>query len=403
MSNLVIGWARKINASLPVFDTQRADSPQPLRPSRYSCFTIKPRGDEEVVHFRFEADPYLYDSGQMFAIAYRPNRNEPDCMENMIFNSRAWQKIGNALDAVLLLYPDFPTGTTSFHDTVTCITLATTGGKLTATVTEDLDSIISYLPIPSSLSHIPTVPITELQHIHLVDIDVDRVKWRGSAYAFKKTGEHLEGTLRELAILDRLANSPNIINLVAIVVNHDNTIRGFLTPFMCSGNLGNIFEKARQITGLCEDDDATAFEWPLKLTWARQIAQGVVDLHAIAAYNGDLKPQNVLIDPSGRALLIDFLPMGISDSFAAPEVLEMYNIHGNPLETVLSATADVYSLGLVLWAVVEERWEGMRTLVWRGGKTPEWYRDIVKRCLALAPEDRSSATEVLSLLGKEGA
>jgi serine/threonine protein kinase len=102
-------------------------------------------------------------------------------------------------------------------------------------------------------------------------------------------------------------------------------------------------------------------------------------------------------------LLIDFLPRGISDDFAAPELVKMSHSHGIPFELVVSAPADVYSLGLVLWAVAEERWGGIRTPVWRDGKTPDWYRDIVKRCLVLAPEARPSAIEVLSLLEQERA
>jgi serine/threonine protein kinase len=113
----------------------------------------------------------------------------------------------------------------------------------------------------------------------------------------RKTHEDLERTLR-LAIIDQLAKLPNTINLVAVVVNHDNTVRGFLTPFMRSGDLESVFKKARQSIGLGDDDDATAFEWSLKLSWAHQIAQGVVELHAISAYNGDLKPQDVFIDPA---------------------------------------------------------------------------------------------------------
>ena len=175
------------------------------------------------------------------------------------------------------------------------------------------------------------------------------------------------------------------------------------SPFMCTGDLESVFEKTRKSIGLGDDDDGTAFEWSLKLSWAHQITQAVVELHAISAYNGDLKPQNVLIDPTGQALLIDFLPRGITDDFAAPELTEMFHSHGIAFELVLSALADIYSLGLVLWAVVEERWSGTRTPVWRDGKTPEWYRYIVKRCLVLAPEARPSATEVLSLLEREGA
>jgi serine/threonine protein kinase len=361
--------------------------------------------DEEVFHFQFEADPCLYDSGKKISVAYRRNKNEVDCVENTIldYKPEPMRKEMGALDALLQVYPDFPTRATSFYDTATRITIETIGGKLTATITEDLDAIIPYPPIPSSLSHVPTVSITEIQRMRAVYMDVDCVKWRGSTYAFKQTGEEVEGTLRELVILDRLAKSPNIINVAAIVVNHDNAIRGFLTPFMCTGDLESVFEKARQSIGLGDNDDATAFEWPLKLSWARQIAQAVVELHAISAYNGDLKPQNILISPTGRALLIDFLPRGISDDFAAPELVEMSHSHGIPFELVVSAPADVYSLGLVLWAVAEERWGGIRTPVWRDGKTPDWYRDIVKRCLVLAPEARPSAIEVLSLLERERA
>jgi serine/threonine protein kinase len=38
--------------------------------------------------------------------------------------------------------------------------------------------------------------------------------------------------------------------------------------------------------------------------------------------NGDLKPKNVLIGSAGQAILIDFFPIGISEPFAAPEVLD---------------------------------------------------------------------------------
>jgi hypothetical protein len=143
-----------------------------------------------------------------------------------------------------------------------------------ATVTEDLDAIISHLPILSSLSHVPTVPITDFKHIKLVNMNVDRVKWRGTIYVFEKASVSSEGILRELAIIDGLAKSPNIINLVAVVVNHDNTIRGFLTLFMHSGNLESVFETARQSIGLGNDDDGTLFERPLKLSWARCTRRG---------------------------------------------------------------------------------------------------------------------------------
>ena len=63
----------------------------------------------------------------------------------------------------------------------------------------------------------------------------------------------------------------------------------------------------------------------------------------------------------------------------------MSHSHGIALEAVLSAPSDVYSLRLVLCAVAEERCRGMRTPVWRDGKTPDWYRDVAKGCLVTSP------------------
>ena len=73
------------------------------------------------------------------------------------------ERDGNdTLDALLEAYPDF--STISFYDKMTRITIETISGKLTVTITKDLATIISYLPLSPSLSHILTVLITELKH-----------------------------------------------------------------------------------------------------------------------------------------------------------------------------------------------------------------------------------------------
>jgi serine/threonine protein kinase len=241
------------------------------------------------------------------------------------------------------------------------------------------------------------VPITELQRVRGLDVDVDRVKWQCKTYAFKKTGEDLEGTLRELTILDKLSDSSHILDLTAIVVNCDNTIRGFLSPFIYAGDLESVFRTARKKLGLIDETDATLFDWPLKLSWACQITRGVVELHSISAYNGDLKPKNVLINSGGQAILIDFLSMGFSDPFVAPEVLEKSHDGVTEFASVLTAPADVYS-GVLPYVIAEEKLRGIQPIVWRDGRTCAWYREIVERCLYLDPNSRPSASEVLSVL-----
>jgi len=174
-------------------------------------------------------------------------------------------------------------------------------------------------------------------------------------------------------------------------------------PYMNAGDLDSVFIKVRRDRGASKRDDEAAFDWSLKLTWALQITQGVVDLHSIVAYNGDLKPQNIVLGPMGQVILVNFLPMGHSDDFAAPEVLAKYNDHGTTLESVLNGPVDIYSLGIVLYALVQEKGEGVRVPIWRDGSAPGWYRNIVQRCIHLNPAVRPSAVEVLFLLKKGGA
>jgi serine/threonine protein kinase len=328
-------------------------------------------------------------------VVYRPNKNNPDSLETRILTCKErrvkYKTIVNILKEIL---PSI----SQFYPTVTCVTLKTEGGKLTASVTEDVNEIIHYLPIPAHLSHIPTAPITELQKVEGLSTDVDRVEWQGQTWAFKLTGPSLEGTLRELSILDQLSNSPYIIKLKAIIVNHDYTIRGFLTPFMYHGDLTTVFDTARTDRGLRNDSDDVVFDWQLKLSWARQITRGVMDLHAISAYNGDLKPQNVLVDSESRAILVDFCPMGFTDDYVAPEILAALHGHETACQPLPTAAADVYSLGLILHAVAEEKSSCERPPLWRDGKTPSFYREIVQRCLAEDPAARPSIVEVLSVL-----
>jgi hypothetical protein len=51
--------------------------------------------------------------------------------------------------------------------------------------------------------------------------------------------------------------------------------------------------------------------------------------------------------------------------------------------SVLTAPADVYSLGVLLYVVAEEKLGSTQPIVWRDGRTCAWYREIVERCLDL--------------------
>ncbi|KIJ97675.1 hypothetical protein K443DRAFT_239351 [Laccaria amethystina LaAM-08-1] len=371
--------------------------PPPLPAARFTTLSSDYTDDFEKTLIVHAEDPEVYDSGNRLSVFYIRNEVEVDSVENQILDCDDWQ---DKEDKVLKIFHDvFPT-ISVFYPTVTRITVVTVDGKLTTSVSEDTDEITDYLPIPPHLSHLPTVPIAELRKVQALHTDVDLVKWQGQPFAFKKSVEDPEGTIQELTILDKLSNSPNIIDVTRIVVNQHKTIRGFLMPYIPAGNLNDLLERIREDEGVAPDQ--LILDWSIKLKWALQIVQGVVDLHSIEAYNGDLKPQNIVVAQDGQAILIDFLPAGISDMFAAPEILEKWNDHHHQVEfqSMLTPQADIYSLGLTLCALAQESGKVARPLVWREGSAPAWYQNVVQRCLEVDPSARPSATEVLSLLQK---
>ena len=183
-----------------------------------------------------------------------------------------------------------------------------------------------------------------------LSVSVHLVTWLGKKFAFKVAEDSLGGTVQEINILEKLRASPRTIDLKAIITDKDDGIRGFLMPYMKAGDLGDIFVKARRGEGRADDDrPEPIFDWGLKLSWTRLVTRGVVKLHSIGAYNGDLKPSNILLDASANAIIIDFLPVGITQGFAAPEVLAKWSDSNcNDLASVLSPEADIYSLSLTL-------------------------------------------------------
>jgi hypothetical protein len=77
-------------------------------------------------------------------------------------------------------------------------------------------------------------------------------------------------------------------------------------------------------------------------------------MHAILAYNGNLKLQNVLLDAATLAILVDFCLMGTND-FTAPEIMERLYGYETTFESLLTARVDIYSLSLMLCVVMEEK------------------------------------------------
>jgi eukaryotic-like serine/threonine-protein kinase len=160
---------------------------------------------------------------------------------------------------------------------------------------------------------------------------------------------------------------------------------------------------------------------PLSLAEALDIvaavARGLSAAHEAGIVHRDLKPANVLIEATGRVAITDFgvaRPIVDGGGKASQIVGTPYYMAPEQiLGEAISAAADVYALGLVLYELVCSRppFEGdasMASLLARCRERPidprrqvdmsDALAEIILRCLALDPADRPPAREVASRL-----
>ncbi len=148
---------------------------------------------------------------------------------------------------------------------------------------------------------------------------------------------------------------------------------------------------------------------------ALQVALGLEAIHARGIVHRDLKPSNIAVDFGGRVVVMDFgLARGPIDSeVTAPGVLvgsyaylAPEHIRGEPL----TASADVYALGLVVYEMLTGKRppgdEDQRPLALRGDSVvvappsfhePDVPKDldaITTRCLSWNVSDRPAVSEI---------
>ena len=194
-------------------------------------------------------------------------------------------------------------------------------------------------------------------------------------------------------------------------------------------------------------EKATYVDAVTRIAW--ELADGLVFTHGLGICHSDIKPSNVLLSPTGTAMLFDFnlsfdssagaLSLGGTLPYMAPEQLELLIKldSANELATenapesvqqALHASGDIYSLGVTLYELLtgklpfggraknesveqtardlhEARKATVPSVREANSQVSRSLAAVIERCLAFAPEDRfvsaaELADELHSLLPK---
>lgn len=199
--------------------------------------------------------------------------------------------------------------------------------------------------------------------------------------------------LYEINALQRLRFSSNVIHFYGVVVDDDDeSLRGILLSYAEEGALVDI------IYDRCKVGNS-GLDWALRETWARQIVQGLADLHESGFVQGDFTLSNIVVDGRGDAKIIDINRRGCPVGWEPPEAIPLIESKQR-IFLYIGVKSDLYQLGMVLWALAmqEDEPEMCRPLALDpDSQVPEWYRKVTNICLSSDPRFRLPASSLLRM------
>ncbi|KAJ0162564.1 Receptor-like protein kinase 5 [Colletotrichum tanaceti] len=284
-----------------------------------------------------------------------------------------------------------------FYQSVTNLKLQTTDGRLHVHVVEDVNEIIHY-PTVRQVQHLGCRRIRER------DIDFDS-HMSGFVYKVRVGGEVLikkeipgpdtiDEFLYEINALNRLRYSRNIIRFYGVVVDDDDEhVKGLLISYAVQGALIDIIYDNRQ-------DSDLGLPWPVREKWARQIVQGLADIHESGFVQGDFTLSNIVIDNENDAKIIDINRRGCPVGWEPPEATPLIESNQR-ISMYIGVKSDLYQLGMVLWALAaqddEPEAQGRPLQLGEEHIVPAWYREMVDICLSDDPRLRLQASSLMVL------
>ncbi|KAJ5375674.1 hypothetical protein N7517_007680 [Penicillium concentricum] len=281
-----------------------------------------------------------------------------------------------------------------FYEGVTNLRLETSDGRLHVHVTEDVNETIPYPPI-SSIRHLVNAPIIPEDSLHFeshLSGFVYKINLDGRFYIKKEIPgpDTVDEFLYEINALHALKDRPSVIQVEGIVIDEwRGVVKGLLISYAEKGALVDILYEQRGRTSFARRE-----------RWAKQIVQGLCEIHESGYVQGDFTLANIVVDADDNAKIIDINRRGCPVGWEPPEIAA--KIESNQrISMYIGVKTDLFQLGMTLWALAMEEDEPERQprplRLGDDAKIPDYYRRIVDICLSPTPRHRLSAKELLSL------
>ncbi|KAL9605508.1 MAG: hypothetical protein Q9179_001314 [Wetmoreana sp. 5 TL-2023] len=283
-----------------------------------------------------------------------------------------------------------------FYDTVTNLKLETRDERLHVHVTEDVNEIIPY-PSVSTLQYLDCRRVKESDvcfESHMSGF-VYKVSVDGEIFIKKEIPgpDSVDEFLYEINALQNLSGSNHVTQFRGLVIDdHRTVVKGLLISFAEQGALVDLVFDHKEGKEL--------LSWPRRERWAKQIMQGLAEIHEAGFVQGDFTLSNIVIDENDEARIIDINRRGCPVGWEPPEISQLVE-HSQRISMYIGVKSDLFQLGMVLWALAmgedePERQDRPLSLDHAPPNIPDYYRELVAILLDHYPKKRLAAKDLLS-------
>lgn len=225
-----------------------------------------------------------------------------------------------------------------FYDTVTNLKLQTENERLHVHVVEDTSEIINYPPV-KAINHLKCRRVREEELVfdsHLSGF-VYKVMLDGQIFIKKEIPgpDTVDEFLYEINALHQLSGSQSVIQFGGVVLdNQSKHVKGLLISFAERGALIDVIY-----------DGVGQISWDRRQRWARQIVQGLSEIHEAGFVQGDFTLSNIVIDADDNAKIIDINRRGCPVGWEPPEVAALIE-SGQRISMYIGVKSDLFQLGM---------------------------------------------------------